>query len=358
MDLALFMEDLRSPLQTALLLLPAITGTIFRWPLMLRSHLPKRCMLTMCLQPRPQKITMEEALASILFQLQIKMVTGLLFLKEPVSEQGKAWCKLIQKKYFQSNTTVMGKCLLLVCCFCILLVQKLVSQTFQPPLTQKGTKIFKEHGTARTDDYFWLNNPSDSNVINHLKEENLYVDAYMKHTEGLQKKIYDEIVARILGKYESRPVKKDWFWYYSRFEEGKQYPYYARKKDPIPAAEEIILDVPSLSQNHQIYLVRGWSVSVDNQQLAYGIDTSGDRRSTLYFKNLPGGVVSGLSISNTSGNFVWANDNKTIYYVLNDHTVRPYKVMRHTLGTDQNADLEIYTEGDSTYDVQLTKSKN
>ena len=252
----------------------------------------------------------------------------------------------------------MGKCLLLVCCFCILFVQKLVSQTFQPPLTQKGTKIFSEHGTARTDDYFWLNNPSDSNVINHLKQENLYVDAYMKHTEGLQKKIYDEIVARIPGKDESLPVKQNGFWYYSRFEEGKQYPYYARKKEAIPGGEEIILDVPSLSQNHQIYLVRGWSVSVDNQQMAYGIDTSGDRRSTLYFKNLPGGVVSGPSISNTSGNFVWANDNKTIYYVLNDHTVRPYKVMRHTLGTDQNADLEIYTEGDSTYDVQLTKSKN
>jgi oligopeptidase B len=252
----------------------------------------------------------------------------------------------------------MRKYVIIVCCFCVLFIQQLMSQTFQPPVTMKGTKVFTEHGNKRTDDYYWLNNPSDSNVINHLKLENLYVGNYMKHTEELQKKIYDEIVARIPGRDESLPVKRNGFWYYSRFEEGKQYPYYARKKETTTAGEEVILDVPALAKNHQIYIVRGSGISIDNQQLAYGIDTAGDRRSTLYFKNLSNRQIYPDVINNTSGNYVWANNNKTIYYVINDHTVRPYKVMRHTLGTDKNSDREVYTESDSTYRIGLSKSKN
>ena len=99
------------------------------------------------------------------------------------------------------------------------------------PETKKGSKTFTEHGTNRTDDYFWLSDPKDSNVINHLKEENAYVEAYMKHTADLQKKIYDELVARIDPKQESLPTKSNGYWYYTRYDEGKQYPYYCRKKD-------------------------------------------------------------------------------------------------------------------------------
>jgi oligopeptidase B len=252
----------------------------------------------------------------------------------------------------------MIKRIFFACSLCLVLITQLIAQKLQPPATRKGAKIFTEHGNTRTDDYFWLSNPSDSNVINHLKEENLYVNNYMKHTEALQKKIYDEIIARIPGRDESLPVKRNGFWYYSRFEEGTQYPYYARKKETTTAGEEIILDVPALAKNHQIYLVRGWSVSIDGEQLAYGIDTSGDRRATLYFKNLSAKQIYPDVISNTSGSYVWANDNKTIYYVANDHTVRAYKVIKHILGTDTNADMEIYTEGDSTYEIELSKSKN
>ncbi|MEP6584162.1 MAG: S9 family peptidase [Ginsengibacter sp.] len=252
----------------------------------------------------------------------------------------------------------MVKAFILICSLSFLLAQQTTAQAFHPPITKKGAKIFTEHGNTRTDDYYWLNNPGDSNVISHLKEENVYVANYMKHTEPLQKKIYDEIVARIPGKDESLPVKRNGYWYYSRFEEGNQYPYYARKKGVTTAAEEIILDVPSLAKNHQIYLVRGWSVSPDNNMLAYGIDTSGDRRSILYFKNLGSRQMQPDIINNTSGNYVWANDNKTIFYVVNDHTVRAYKVMRHTLGSDSKNDVEIYSENDSTYSVGLSKSKN
>ncbi len=249
------------------------------------------------------------------------------------------------------------KFLLAFICGFVMLFSYTMGQTFQPPVTKKGAKVFNEHGNTRTDDYYWLNNSSDSNVINHLKEENAYVENYMKHTKQLQKKLYDEIVARIPGKAESLPTKQNGYWYYSRFEEGKQYPYYARKKGITTAKEQIILDVPELAKNHQIYLVRGWSMSKDNQNMAYGIDTAGDRRSILYIKNTTTGKLYPDVIYNTSGNYAWANDNKTIYYVINDHTVRAYKVMKHVLGTDANADKEMYIEKDSTYGVGLSKIK-
>ena len=100
----------------------------------------------------------------------------------------------------------------------------------QPPATKKEPKVFHEHGGERTDNYFWLSNPSDSTVINHLKAENDYVDAYMKGSESLQKKIYDELVSRIPQKDQSLPTKRNGYWYYSRFEEGKQYPVILRNK--------------------------------------------------------------------------------------------------------------------------------
>lgn len=119
-----------------------------------------------------------------------------------------------------------------------------------------------------------------------------------------------------------------------------------------------MLNVPEMAKKHQIFLLRGWNISPANNHIAYRIDTSGDRRSTLYFKDLISGKNLAESISNTSGSAAWANDNKTIYYILNDKTVRGYKVMRHLLGSDTKTDKEIYTERDSTYRLAITKSKN
>src|ERR1051326_19111 len=228
----------------------------------------------------------------------------------------------------------------------------------QAPQTKKETKVFVEHANQRTDDYFWLSNRSDSNVINHLKEENAYTEAYLKPTEDLQKKIYDELVGRIEQKYESLPVKENGYWYYVRFEEGKQYPNNYRRKGTMNSREELLLDVNELSKGHKIYLLRDWSVSRANDILAYAIDTAGDRRSILYFRNLRTGELLPEKISNTSANIAWANDRNTVYYVLNDYTVRPYRVMRHKLGTDPAYDQEIYSEKDSTYGVFLSNSRD
>lgn len=226
------------------------------------------------------------------------------------------------------------------------------------PVTKKVPKVFTEHGQTRTDDYFWLNDPKDSAVINHLKEENAYTEAYMKHTEALQKKIYDELVARIDQKFESLPTKQNGYWYYTRYEEGKQYPFYCRKKNDLSSPEEIVLNVPEMSKGHQIFQVRGWEVAKNNNLVAVGIDTAGGRRSTMYVKDLSTGKMLPETISNTAANFAWSTDNKTLYYTLNDPTVRSYKVMKHEMGTDPGSDKEIYTEKDSTYSVYLSTSKD
>ena len=227
-----------------------------------------------------------------------------------------------------------------------------------PPMIKKEPKIFNEHGGNRTDDYFWLSNPKDSNVIKHLKAENAYVEGALKHTEPLQKNLYDEIVARIPGRDVSLPTKRNGYWYFTRFEEGQQYPYYTRRKGSQVAKEEMILDIPALAQSHQIYLLRGTASSPNSDYYIYGVDTTGDRRSTLYIKQLSTGKLLPDMISNTSGSYAWNLDNKSFYYILNDHTVRAYKVMRHQLGTDPSSDEEIYTERDSTYSVGLTRTKS
>jgi oligopeptidase B len=240
-----------------------------------------------------------------------------------------------------------------------LLVCSLISEAqLTPPVVKKQPKVFNEHGNQRVDDYFWLSDKNDSNVINHLKAENAYFEASLKNTEALQQKIYDELVARIPQRDVSLPTKRNGYWYYTRFEEGKQYPYYARKKAKLTASEEIVLDVPAMASNHNIYIVTGYNVSPNGQWLAYGIDTMGDRLTTLRFKNLQNGMLADETIANTSGNTVWFNDNRTVYYVVNDYTVRPYKVIMHVLGTPPWADIEIYTEKDSTYRVGLSKSKD
>lgn len=242
--------------------------------------------------------------------------------------------------------------------FIILQYQNISAQTVSPPVSKKGTKVYTEHGHQRVDDYYWMNNPADPNVIDHLKEENAYVEAYMKHTEPLQKKIYNELIARIPSKDESLPTKRNGYWYYTRFEEGKQYPYYLRRKGTMTAPEETFIDVPELAKSYKIYFLRGWTVSKDNRILAYGTDTAGNRHHTLFFKNLLTGKLYPEKISNTFPTYEFANDNKTLYYILNDHTMRGYKIMRHTLGSDPTTDKEIYTEKDSTYRIFLHKSKN
>ena len=226
----------------------------------------------------------------------------------------------------------------------------------EAPMAKKVNHIFREHGLERTDPYSWLSDPKDTAVIAHLERENAYTAAVLKHTEPLQKKLYDELVSRIEQRSESLPVKSNGYWYYQRYTEGSEYPIYCRKKGDLSAPEEVMLDMNAMSKGHQIYLLRGSAVSSDNQWLAYAIDTSGDRRSFVRFRNLNTGKESGETVSNMSGSMAWANDGATLFYLANDKRVRASMLMRHKLGTDPSEDALLYTEKDSTYEMQLEKS--
>jgi oligopeptidase B len=226
----------------------------------------------------------------------------------------------------------------------------------EAPVAKKVKHVFREQGLERTDPYLWLSKPEDTAVIAHLKRENAYVDAMLKHTEPVQKELYDEMVSRFEQKSESLPVRRNGYWYYQRYAEGSEYPMYCRRKGDMSAPEEVMLDVNAMAKGYQIYLVRGSAVSSDNRWLAYAVDTSGDRRCLIRFRDLTTGKESGETLSNGSGSLEWADDGATLFYIVNDHTVRPYRLLRHRLGGEPSKDELLYTERDSTFELSVVKS--
>lgn len=229
----------------------------------------------------------------------------------------------------------------------------------KPPIAEKKPKELTIHGHTRIDNYFWLNQRDDSSVINYLKAENAYTDAMMQDTKEFQDAIYNEIISRIKQTDESVPYLDNGFYYYTRFEEGKEYPIYCRKKGNLEAIEEILLNVNEMAEGHEYYQVAGISVSPDNQKIAYGVDTVSRRKYTIYFKDLVSGEVLPDAIPLTTGGASWASDNKTVFYTLKDEeTLRPYKVFRHVLNTPATTDVLIYHETDDTYNTFVYKSKS
>jgi oligopeptidase B len=228
-----------------------------------------------------------------------------------------------------------------------------------PPTIEKKNHTFSEYGTQRLDDYFWLSDPKDSNVIRHLNAENDYTAKMLAHTEGSQKTLYDEMVNRVEQVTADVPIKKNGYWYYRRFEAGKEYPLICRKKDTWSTAEETLLDVPKMAEGHKIFRLYEYATNPENTLLAYLVDTSGDRRNILYIKDLRNQSISKETISDVSEDgLVWSNNGKYLFYVVNDPTVRGYKIMRHTLGTDVKGDPSVYEEKDNTFGVGISKTNS
>lgn len=226
-----------------------------------------------------------------------------------------------------------------------------------PPDVKQIPKELTIHGDTRIDNYYWLNERENPEVIAYLEAENSYTKAILKPTEELQKKLFTELKGRIKESDESVPYKSNSYFYYTRFETGKEYPIYCRKKETLEAPEEIMLDVNILAEGHSYFQVGGLNVSPDNKLLAYGVDTVSRRKYTIYVKNLETGELLTESIPNTEGYSVWANDNKTMYYVKKDEvTLRSYQIHRHELG--QPSDYLVYQENDETFSVFITKSKS
>ncbi len=217
-----------------------------------------------------------------------------------------------------------------------------------------------EHGKIRTDNYFWLKNREDPEVISYLESENAYFDAVMKPTEALQEKLYDEIVGRIKKDDNSVPYQRDGYFYYTRFIKGGEYPIHCRKKGSLEAKEEVMLDGNELAAGHDFFALRGLTVSSGQDLLAYGVDTVGRRFYTLHFKNLTTGETLADTIPDVTPNAVWANDNRTLFYSKqHPENLRRYRIYRHVLGTDSATDDLVYEETDETFSsfVYKTRSK-
>jgi oligopeptidase B len=226
----------------------------------------------------------------------------------------------------------------------------------EAPRAKKVAHTFTEFDQTREDPYFWLSNPKDPEVIEILEAENAFVESSLEHTKGLQDEIYNELISRIEKKFESLPTKNNGYWYYTRYEEDGEYPFYCRKKENLEAEEEIILDVNQMAEGYEVYRLGQYFVSPDNQLVAYLVDTSGDRRNTLFFKDLRTGELLPDQVNNVSYGGAWAADNKTFFYTLTDNTVRTNRVVRHILGSLNTEDVEIYNEPDSTFSAYVYRS--
>ncbi|MAZ29037.1 MAG: oligopeptidase B [Cytophagaceae bacterium] len=231
--------------------------------------------------------------------------------------------------------------------------------TIAPPVAKKIPKKLEMHGDIRTDDYFWMNERDSPAVIDYLNKENAYYDALTAHTKPLQQKLFEEMKARIKEDDASVPYKHNGYWYYTRFETGKNYPLYCRKKETLEAPEEVMFDNNAMAEGHSYFNQAGYSVSTDNGLAVFGIDTVSRRKYVLQFKDLKTGEVYPEKIKNTTGRAVWANDNKTIFYTRKDEqTLRSSQIFMHVLGEDPHNDTLVYQEDDETFSIGVFKTKS
>jgi len=229
----------------------------------------------------------------------------------------------------------------------------------KPPIARiQPFEIVSKHGHKRIDNYYWMKNREDTAVIRYLNAENKYLDTMLAHTRTLQKKLYNEMKGRVKEKDESVPYHLDNYFYYTRFEEGYEYPIYCRKKGSLESAEEIIANGNAMSKGHG-YFSLFTVMSTNHQIAALVMDTVGRRFYTLRFKNMSDGKIVKDKIPNTTGNMEWSNDNKTFYYSRQDpNTLRSYQVYKHILGTDPLKDPLIYQEKDSTLSCYVGKTRS
>lgn len=226
------------------------------------------------------------------------------------------------------------------------------------PVATKKPYVTNIHGISIIDNYFWLRDRNNPDVIKYLEDENAYADSVMAGTQDLQEKIFQELKGRIIEDDESVPVKRGEYYYYFRTEQGKQYRIYCRKKGSLSAKEEILLDCNKLAEGSAYFSLGAFEVSPDHQTLAYAIDQDGSESYTVYFKDLPTGQVSDDQIRDVSPSMEWANDNQTIFYTVLDEAKRPYKVFKHKLGLDYQEDMQVFHEEDERFFVSVRKSKN
>ncbi|MBW3519340.1 S9 family peptidase [Flavobacterium sp. NKUCC04_CG] len=217
----------------------------------------------------------------------------------------------------------------------------------------------EKHQQLRVDNYYWMNQRDDAQVIDYLNQENEYYQKMTEHTTDLQKSLFDEIKARIKEDDSSVPYLYNGYFYITRFEKGQDYPIYSRKKQNLEAEEEILFDCNALAVGHSYFNLRGINISDDNLWAAFAVDTVSRREYTIQIKNLQTGEILNTQIENTTGGSTWANDNKTLFYSRKDPvTLRADKIFKHRLGTAVADDVLVYFEKDNTFSTGVYKEKS
>ena len=227
------------------------------------------------------------------------------------------------------------------------------------PKAKEIPKTLKKHKESRIDNYFWLNDRENPEVIDYLNKENEFYQEMTAHTKDLQESLYEEMKGRIKEDDSSVPYFYNGYFYITRFETGQDYPIFARKKGSLSADEEILFNCNELAKGHAYFKLGGLSISPDNKFVTFGVDIVGRRIYTIQIKNLETGEILSDKIENATGGSVWANDNKTIFYTRQDEvTLRADKIFRHKLNTDSKNDVLVYDEVDDTFNVSVSKEKS
>lgn len=248
-------------------------------------------------------------------------------------------CFMFAVSYPQNQTTSMPK--------------------MNPPIAAVKPVVLEKHGDKRTDNYFWLNDRENPEVIDYLNRENAYYEQMTAATRPFQENLFQEMKARIKEDDESVPYFYNGYYYITRYETGKDYPIHSRKRGSLDAREEILFDCNEMAKGLGFFQLGGVSISPDNKRATFATDTVGRRIYTIRIKNLETGEILPDVIENVSGGSVWAADNQTLFYTRKDKvTLRPDKVYRHKIGTNSADDALIFHEKDDTFDVSVSKEKS
>src|SRR5688572_13484172 len=229
----------------------------------------------------------------------------------------------------------------------------------EPPFARAVPRVHTIHGESRIDEYFWLRNREDPDVLAHLDAENRYTEHVMGHTEGLQERLYQELRGRIKESDLSVPTHEDGWLYYSRTETGAQYPIFCRRRDEPAAPEETLLDLNQLAAGHAYFRMGAFEVSPDHRLLAYSADTTGAESFTIFVKDLATGHLYPESIEGASPTAAWANDSRTLFYIRLAEVRRPSRLLRHVVGANPAQDPLVHHEPDDAFflDIHRTRSR-